>query len=263
MVAGNLANPEDVHRAFEGITRASVVFPLTFDAETVLTYAQNVAEAARRAGVHQLVHNTGNPIPTELTPYAAFETRRNAEAVLRKSGVPLVVIRPTIYLENLFSPWNGPAIVNQGSIVYPVGDDRRVAWLAHADLAAATAAALDRDDLAGKVIDVGGRNVVTGAELAASFAKVLGREVRYLSLDIDDFEAGVAQALGSEAAAGAAGIYRWLSNEADRNLFNVDPDAVRRQLGIELTPLSQWISSQPWEQWRTDSIRQPHIHRGV
>lgn len=254
-VSGDLANPEDVHRAFEGITRASVVLPLLFDMETITAYAQNIAEAARQAGVRQVVFNANSPIPAELTPHATFETRRNAEAILRKSGVPLVVIRPTTYLDNLFSPWNGPAIVNQGVMAYPVGDDRRVAWLAHADLAAATAAALDRDDLAGEVIDVGGREVVTGAELAAAFASVLGRDVRYLSLDVDDFEAGLAQVLGAESAAGAVGVYRWLSSEAGRDLLDVDPDAVQRQLGIEFMPLSQWISSQPWEQWQASGTR--------
>jgi NAD(P)H dehydrogenase (quinone) len=263
MMAGDLTKPADVHRAFEGITRASVMFPLEFDMETILTYAQNIADAARRVGVCQLVYNTGVVFPAELTPYAAFETRRAAETVLRNSGVPLVVIRPTIYLDNLFSPWNGPAIVNEGVIAYPVRDDRAVSWLAHDDLATATAAALDRDDLAGEVIDLGGREVVTGAEMATSFARVLGRDIRYLALDVDDFEAGLAQALGSESAAGVAGIYRWLNSEAGRNLFNVDPDIVQRRLGIELTPLFQWISSQPWEQWQTRNIRQSSHPEGV
>jgi NAD(P)H dehydrogenase (quinone) len=255
MMAGDLTNPEDVYRAFEGITRAYVTFPLEFDKETILTYAQNIADAARRVGVRQLVYNTGIVFPAELTPYPAFETRRAAETVLRNSGVPLVVIRPTIYLDNLFNPWNGPAVVNEGIIAYPVRDDQAVSWLAHDDLATATAAALDRDDLAGEVIDVGGREVVTGAQMAASFARALGRDIRYLAIDVDDFEAGLAPALGSESAAGVANIYRWLSSEAGRNLLNVDPDVVQRRLGIELTPLSQWISSQPWEQWQTSNIR--------
>lgn len=250
MTAGDLSNSEDVHRAFEGITHASVVFPLAFDSDIVSRYAQNVAEAARRAGVRQLVFNTSAPIPAELTPYAAFETRRVAEDVLRKSGVPLVVIRPTLYLENLFSPWNGPAIVNQGVIAYPVRGDRSVAWLAHSDLAAATVAALDRDDLAGEVIDIGGREVTTGDELAASFTSVLGREIRYLALDVGEFEAGLAQVLGAESAAGAAGIYRWLDSAAGRNLVDIDPAVTQRRLGIELTPLSEWISNQPWKQWK-------------
>jgi uncharacterized protein YbjT (DUF2867 family) len=255
MTVGDLANPQDVHRAFEGITRAFVTFPLTFDTETVLTYTKNVAEAARRAEVRQLIYNTGTVIPEKLTPHAAFETRRNAEAVLRESGVPLVVIRPTIYLDNLFSPWNGPAIVNQGIVAYPVQDDRRVAWLPHTDLAAAVAAALHRDDLVGEVIDIGGRQVVTGAELAASFAGVLGRDIRYVALDIADFETGLSQVLGSESAAAVADHYRWISSEAGRNLLDVNADNVQRRLGIELTPLSQWISTQPWDQWKESSVR--------
>src|SRR5205823_2783605 len=133
-------------RAFEGITHVSVVLPLTFDRETVLTYTRNIVEAAQRAGVHQVVYNTNIPIPQESTSHAAFETRREAEAVLRQSGLPVVVLRPTLYLDNLFSPWNGPALVNDGILAYPITEDQRVAWLSHSDLAAATVAALRRAD---------------------------------------------------------------------------------------------------------------------
>src|SRR2546421_8362846 len=71
MTASNLADRDDVLRAFEGITHVSVVLPLTFDRETVLTYTRNIVEAAQRAGVHQVVYNTNIPIPQESTSHAA------------------------------------------------------------------------------------------------------------------------------------------------------------------------------------------------
>ncbi|MDH6579330.1 NmrA family NAD(P)-binding protein [Kitasatospora sp. MAP5-34] len=251
IVYGDLGKPAEVRRAFEGITHASVVLPLVYDTETVLGFARNVAEAARAAGVRQVVYNANTRIPDGLTSHAAFETRRAAEEVLRQSGIPLVVLRPPVYLDNIFSPWTGPALVNDGVLAYPLPTGARVAWLSHRDLATATVAALGRPELLGRTIDLGGAEAVTGTELAAAFAKVLGREVGYLPLPAADFEAGLAQALGAGTAAGVAGVYHHAATEAGVDLLDGDPELVERTLGIRLTPVAEWIAAQPWEHWVT------------
>lgn len=249
MVPADLADRDAVLHSFEGVTHAAVVLPLTFDRETVLTYARNIAEAAVRCGVRRLVYNTNIPIPAEPTDHAVFETRREAEAIFRESGLPVVVLRPTVYLDNLFSPWNGPALVNQGVLAYPLPEDRRVAWFSHADLAAVTVAALRREDADGEIIDVGGRERVTGSELAACFSAAWGRPVDYLALSVDAFQGGLEQALGGEVAAGVAGVYRYAGKAAGRKMFDIDADTATRKLGVEPRPIAQWIEEQPWEQW--------------
>ncbi|WP_410536354.1 SDR family oxidoreductase [Streptomyces sp. KL2] len=248
-VSCDLGAADEVRRAFEGVTHASVVMPLVYDSETVLRYARNIADAAREAGVERLVYNVNTPLPKETTAYAAFETRRAAESVLRESGVPTVVLRPPVYLDNLFSPWNGPALVNDGVLAYPLPAGQPVAWMSHGDLAAATAAAMEGEDLAGQVIGVGGAEVVTGPELAEAFSSALGREVSYQQLDVDHFEAGLAQLLGAESAAGVAGIYRYAADGGDPDLLAPDPTGVEHTLGIRLIPIVEWVKAQPWEHW--------------
>ena len=49
------------------------------------------------------------------------------------------------------------------------------------DAAAACVAALGRDDLAGRTIEVGGPEVLTWVEVAGLFSQVLGRKVRAVS----------------------------------------------------------------------------------
>ncbi|WP_441250658.1 SDR family oxidoreductase [Kitasatospora sp. McL0602] len=247
---GDLGQPADVRKAFEGVTHASVVLPLVYDTKTVVEYARNIAAAALEAGVEQVVYNANTRIPEGLTEHAAFETRRAAEQVLRESGIPLVVLRPPVYLDNLFSPWTGPALVNDGVLAYPLPAEARVAWLGHRDLAAATVAALGRPDLIGQTVDLGGE-AVTGTELAAAFAKVLGREVGYLPLKPADFEAGLAQALGADTAAGVAGVYHHAATDGGAGLLDGDQALVERTLGIRITPLADWIAAQPWEHWAT------------
>ncbi|GIG90430.1 SDR family oxidoreductase [Plantactinospora endophytica] len=257
LVTGDLGDPDAVRRAFDGVTHVAVTLPLVYDPKRVTEFARTIAEAARTAGVRRLVYNTNTSLPAVTTGYAAFETRRAAEEILRDSGVPLVVLRPPVYLENLFNPGVGGALMDQGVLAYPLPEDRPVAWLTHDDLGAAMVAALDRPELAGSTVDVGGPEVVTGPELASIFARTLGREVRYVRLDVELFEQGLGQALGAEAAAGVSGIYRFAGTDAGRNLFDLDPTVLSGTFGAAPTPIARWVEAQPWHRWSTVPAGEP------
>ncbi|MGW4498990.1 SDR family oxidoreductase [Micromonospora sp. NPDC004336] len=237
-VRGDLADPAAVRAAFDGVTRASVTLPMEFDPAAVARQVDNIVAAAD--GLERLVYNTGNRIPVTRTGVAAFESKRDAAEALLSSGVPTVVLRPPVYLDNLVAPWARAALAN-GFLPYPLPEGHRVAWLAHDDLGALTAAAFDRDDLTGTAIDVGGRDAVTGPELAAAFASVLGREIRYVPVHADTFEEEMAPVLGAAVAAGVAGTYRWLAAPEGIGLYEGDADKVEALFGVELTPLRTWI----------------------
>ncbi|MFD5552637.1 SDR family oxidoreductase [Streptomyces sp. NPDC127068] len=247
-VRGDLGSTEDLRRAFEGVTHTVVTLPLVYDAGTVLAHARNLVGAAREAGVSRLVYNVNTPLPKERTGRAGFETRRLAEQVFLDSGVPAVSVRPPVYLDNLFSPWHGPALVNDGVLAYPLPAAQRVAWMSHADLARVLASATEAEELVGRAVDVGGAEVLTGTELAAAFADALGRAVRYLPLDVEDFEAGLGQSLGAESAAGVAGVYHHVA-AGDQELLAAQPAATERLFGVRLTSTVEWVTTQNWDIW--------------
>lgn len=238
---GDLGDPAAVRAAFDGATRASVTLPMEFDPATVARYVDNIIAAS--GGLERLVFNAGNRIPAVHTGVPAFETKRDAIEALLSSGVPTVVLCPPVYLDNLAAPWAREALAN-GSLPYPLPDGHRVAWLAHDDLGALTVAAFDRDELAGTAVDVGGKETVTGSELAATFGSVSGRDIRYVPVDADTFEEGLASMLGAAVAAvaaGVAGTYRWLAAPENAGLYDGDADKVEALFGVELTPLRAWI----------------------
>ncbi|MFB8077745.1 SDR family oxidoreductase [Streptomyces sp. NPDC056013] len=248
-VAGDLGRPDDVRRLFEGTTHAFMTMPLVYEGERVEAYARNVAAAALEAGTERLVFNSNTRIPLGPTDVAAFETRRLAERVLRDSGVPLVVIRPPVYLDNLFSPWNGPSLVDGGVLAYPLPAAARTAWLSHRGLAEAALAALSREDLEGRTFDIGGERSLTGGELAAAFGRGLGRAVRYEELDPAAFERSLGRLLGPETAAGVAGIYHFMASGADPLLMADDDGVSTEVLGLEPPPVEEWVARQPWQVW--------------
>ncbi|MGW4468666.1 SDR family oxidoreductase [Nonomuraea sp. NPDC004354] len=246
-VIGDLADASVVRAAFDGVTHASVMLPMVYSAPVVDSYVRNIATAAAEAGVRRLVLNTGTRIPSEPTTVAAFETRRTAAATLAASGVPTVVLRPPVYLDNLCAPWVAGPLVHEGELRYPLPVHARVAWLSHDDLATATVAALIQPLTTPSALslDVGGPDVVTGPMLATAFATVLGRPVRFVAQDVDEFEKALTHALGAPTAEGVAGTYRWVA-ENDGDVYGLNPAELEAALGIRLTRLHDWIAARPW-----------------
>ncbi|MGW6458022.1 SDR family oxidoreductase [Streptomyces sp. NPDC055078] len=255
---GDLGRYEDVRQLFEGATHAAVVMPLVYQAEKVMRYAQHIAKAAREAGVSRLVYNANTRVPERTTNIAAFETRRLAETVFRESlsgsGVELVVVRPPVYLDNLFSPWNGPALVNEGVLAYPLAAETPTAWISHRDLAEAVYAALTVDGIAGRVFDIGGTRTLTGTELAEAFGAGLGRPVRYVPLAPSVFEQGLAQILGAESAAGVAGIYHYMAGGIEPDLMTGDDGTAATALSLKPAPVDEWVARQPWQLWSGERV---------
>ncbi|MEU9860851.1 NmrA family NAD(P)-binding protein [Streptomyces sp. NPDC047971] len=261
-VAGDLARPEDVRRLFEGTTHAAVTLPLVYEPERVRLYARNIALAALDAGVARLVLNANTRVPQRPTAVPAFETRRIAEEVLRDSGVPLVVVRPPVYLDNLFSPWNGPALVDEGVLAYPLPPSTPTAWISHRDLAEAVYAALTVDGLDGRTFDIGGTHSLTGPELADAFGRGLGRRVRYVQLPPAVFQRGLAQLLGPDTASGVAGIYHYMATGADPLLLAADQGVAAGVLGVRAAPVDEWVTRQPWQVWAGDTEEQSPSAQG-
>lgn len=253
VASGDLGRYEDVRQLFEGATHAAVVMPLVYQAEKVMRYAQHIAKAAREAGVGRLVYNANTRVPDRSTNVVAFETRRLAETVFREglahSGVELVVVRPPVYLDNLFSPWNGPALVNEGVLAYPLPADVPTAWISHRDLAEAVYAALTVDGVAGRTFDIGGAQTLTGDELATAFGQGLGRAVRYVPLEPGVFEQGLAQILGEESAAGVSGIYHYMAAGLEPGLMAGDAGESAQALSLKPAPVDEWVARQPWQMW--------------
>lgn len=253
VAGGDLGRQEDVRQLFEGATHAAVMLPLVYEAEKVMAYAQHIAKAARDSGMRRLVYNANTRIPGRTTNVAAFETRRLAETVFREglaqSDVELVIVRPPVYLDNLFSPWNGPAMVNEGVLAYPLPADAPTAWISHRDLAEAVFAALTVDGVAGRTFDVGGERTLTGRQLAAAFGQGLGREVRYVPLDPNIFEQGLAQVLGAPTAAGVAGIYHYMASGMEPDLMAGDDGTSAAALSLKPVPADEWVARQPWQMW--------------
>jgi uncharacterized protein YbjT (DUF2867 family) len=109
-----------------------------------------------------------------------------AEQVLRWSGLPVVVLRPTVFLESpFFSAWAAESIARDGTLRLPFGAGR-TSPVAARDVAEVAAAVLaDPAPHVGKVYELTGPRSEDMSAFAAELSEALGRPVTYVDAPFD------------------------------------------------------------------------------
>jgi uncharacterized protein YbjT (DUF2867 family) len=100
------------------------------------------ADAANASGVAHFVYLSGSGAGTE-TGVPVFDAKGAVEARIRSLALPYTIIAPVYFMENLFNPWNLPALA-AGVLPSPVGVSRSLQQVAIRDVAAFTTLALER-----------------------------------------------------------------------------------------------------------------------
>jgi NAD(P)H dehydrogenase (quinone) len=235
-VVANLADPESLNSAFKGVTHATITIPLVYDPAIVSNYARNIANAAVKAGVKRLVFNANVRPPTQTTGIAAFDTRTDAEKILRASGIPTICLQPAVYLENLLAPPVMSAMKQTGQLYYPLPADMRVSWLSLDDLAKAVYAAHKITSIPDQAIPIGAPPL-SGNELAVELSNAIGKPLTFVPLDPKIFEISLVGFLGADVAKGVADVYHWAFKNPASTLFSGGAVDLNKTLGlVALTP---------------------------
>lgn len=245
VVRGDLADPATLRLASLGVDKVVLTLPQIADRAMAARFGRNAVEAAKAAGVKLLVWNSGGPVPPAHTGVAVIDGAVDTERFLRASGVSSIILRPTPYMDNLTAPWSAPAIVHNGVFVHPLPVDFRVSWISWNDLAAFTAAALKRPDLAGRAFDVGGPEILTGPEVAETLSIAVGRRVRYAPVPLSYFAAGFNAALGGRTGDEIAAFYAWVRRQPVSPLA-IDLEPALAELPVKPTVLADWAKAQDW-----------------
>ncbi|GGR22230.1 SDR family oxidoreductase [Deinococcus ruber] len=241
VVAGDLGDLDSLRRASQGVQRVSLLLPFSAPGDP-LALAQNALTAAHEAGVELLVLNTSGQTPAEPTGLPMLDARLHLEEMVRGSGVPHIILRPTAYMENLLGPWVLPRLHSEGVLAYPVSAHRPVSWIAAQEMGRLMAAALERPELSGRAFDVGGPQALTGDDLAREFSQVLGREIRYEAISPEAFGAVMGQMMGPQAEADIVAAYR-ASEAAPPDAVVVDMRAAYDLLPAVPISLMQWATT--------------------
>src|SRR6267143_2183712 len=189
VVVGDLLEPADVYRVVLGCRR--VYFGMSVSA-SYLEATVTMAAVAREVGVEALVNMSQMTVSQmnirNTTPSPQQRQHWLSEQTLAWSGLPVVTIRPTVFLEGFFLPVTGPSVRDRGRIELPFGEGKTNP-VAAADVARVIAAVLaDPKPHLGRIYELTGPRSQDMHGVAREFSDALNREVTYSDIPAEDWE---------------------------------------------------------------------------
>ncbi|MGH1593101.1 SDR family oxidoreductase [Yersinia proxima] len=227
------SQPTTLQAAFQGVDKLLLIS----SSEVGQRIAQHTAviNAAKHAGVKLLAYTS--LLHADKSPLGLGEEHRATEALLRESGLPVVLLRNGWYTEN-YAASIAPALAH-GAFIGAVGDGR-IASATREDYAQAAAEVLTQENQAGKVYELAGDDSYSLAEFSAEIAHQSGKPVVYKNLSEADFKqallsAGLPEVFASLLADSDAGA-------AKGGLFD-DSHTLSKLIGRPTTPYAKVIAA--------------------
>jgi uncharacterized protein YbjT (DUF2867 family) len=190
VVVGDLTRAADVARALAGCRR--MYFGMSASA-AYLEATVTAAAVARDRGDLEVFVNISQMTVSQMSLTAMTDSPQQrqhwlAEQVLNWSELPVVHVRPTVFLQNpFFLTWAAESIAKDNTIRLPFGagrtspiDTRNVAEVIGAVLA-------DPAAHVGKVYELTGPKSQDLQALAAEYSEALGRTISYVDVPLDQW----------------------------------------------------------------------------
>ena len=195
VVLGDLTDLSSMHRAIEGCAR--IYFGMSIS-PAFLEATINTAAVARHHGVEAFVNMSQMTVTqmsiTETTDSPQHKLHWLSEQALSWSGLPVVTIRPTVFLEGFFLRLAAPGVQASNELALPLGGGK-TSPISAVDVARAVAVVLD--DPAphiGQVYDLTGAESADLDHYARVFSEALGRPIRYRDTPIAPWSEGLREA---------------------------------------------------------------------
>ncbi|MEP0917211.1 NmrA/HSCARG family protein [Leptolyngbya sp. DQ-M1] len=199
VVAADLDDIDSLQHAFSDAYGAYCVtnFWEHFSPEKELIQAQNLATAAKQAGVQHVIWSTledtrqwvplsDDRMPTLMDKYKVphLDAKGEANHYFTNLGVPTTFLLTSFYWDNFIyfgmEPQKGPD--GRYAITLPMSD-KKLPGIASEDIGRCAYGVFQKgSELIGQTVGIAGEHL-TGDEMAAAFSQALGQTVAYNSVD--------------------------------------------------------------------------------
>lgn len=246
VVVGDLTDPQNVVDAMTGVDRMFFSMSVSPD---YLQATVVVCDAALESGRLEVLANMSQMTVSQMTLTSTGESRQHrlhflAEHVLNWSGVPVVHIRPTAFLDNpIFTLFAVPSLRERNVLALPFGNGR-TSPIAASDVARVVSTVLlDPAKHIGHVYELTGPQTLDVHGLAAQYARGLHRPITGTDVAHDIWVEEVLKPLGLPAhlqqhLATMAQLHR--AGRYDRATDDVEKITGRSALTVE-----QYITENP------------------
>lgn len=191
-----------------------------------------VIDAAVEAGIKKIVWNTTGPIFPFKTGNPSIDMRQDIVAALEASGIAYVALQPTVYMENFLLPFISSELIEQNTLAYPMPNEAQCQWISHQDAASFAVAAFKDAGTENLSMPISGPAKVTGPQIAESFSKALGRQIRFRPMPPREFAESFAR-MGAPNGDAVASYYESIYKDPSIMDNNVDYAAALARLPIQ------------------------------
>ena len=228
-------DPEDrasIEENMQGCDALFLVRAPTDDPDAETRHGTTMVDVASATGVRHVVYSSA-PAASGATGVPHFDSLYSIEKRLAQQDVPHTVVAPVWLMDNFASERHIEQF-RTGRLALPYPPGRKLQQVAVDDVARFVALAIERPaEFIGRRIAIAG-DELTGIEMAATLARILGRPLSYEE-----------QPLASAWAADPrmAGTFEYLGRAEPA----VDVADLRETFDIDWHTLDGWARRQPWE----------------
>ncbi len=186
VVVGDLLDLDSVHRAIAGCE--TMYFGMSVS-DAYLAATVNAAAVAKHHGVKAFINMSQMTVSqmsiTATTPSPQHKLHWLAEQALNWSGLPVVHVRPTVFLEGFFLTLTPDSVRESDQIKLPFGEGK-TSPVAAEDVARAIAALLaNPQPHIGKIYHLTGPQSENMNFFAQEYSKALGRTITYQDVPVE------------------------------------------------------------------------------
>lgn len=192
VIAGDLTHPDDVAAAIDGARR--MLFSMSVSPD-YLEATATVAAVANATGDLDALVNMSQMTVSQMTATSTEESHQQrlhwlSEQVLNWSGLPVVHLRPTIFLDNpLFTTLAARSIAENSTLRLPFGTGR-TSPVAARDVARVAATILqDPAPHLGRIYELTGPRSEDLTGVAVEYSRALHKQVSYVDVPFEQWSA--------------------------------------------------------------------------
>lgn len=252
VVHADIDSEESITSALQGAYGAFFVtaFWEHFSPDTEKKHARNMANAAKSAGVKHVIWSSledtraflpvdNDRMPTLMDVYNVphFDAKGEANAYFTEAGIPTTILNTAFYWDNFIHFGLGPQRGEDGSLVLgmPMAD-KRLPGISVDDIGKAAYGIFKAgDEYIGKTVSIAGEHL-TGVDMAAGMAEVVGEPVTYFPVPHDMF-----RSFDFPGAEDMGNMFQFKVEFEEQYVGARNLD-VARKLNPELKSYKQWLA---------------------
>ncbi len=258
-IPADFSSVDSMTAAFTGMDAILNTIP-SFAGASSFDFAKNFVEAAKRAGVRRIIHNSAMWAPEKPCGEPLYDMVLQMEDIIADPDLDVTIFRPVLFMDNLLTLFQKPNLVEKGLYRYCQKPGLLASWISMDDLGKFMVEALDRPDLIGRRIVVAGPETIPVEQVVSTLSEVLGKPITYVYENPYDLAAKMHGILGLgdefplEAYAGMMDSFYTFNNESPVRPFVADMELLLKEIPIKLTPLREWAMGQDWSMDATPPV---------